>query len=69
MSVHTPTTDETLTGDSLLSAFVNIYPPLVGAIGAAYKTRELADQMAGSGRIACVEVLYEPGEGINDIRS
>lgn len=66
MSVHTPTDDETLT--CLKRVFVNIYPPLNGACGAAYATRELAEQWAGRSRIACVEVFYEAGEG-HDVRS
>lgn len=44
--------------------FVNIYPPVVGACGAVYETRELADQMAGKGRLACKEIYVLPGEGI-----
>lgn len=49
--------------------FVNIYwPPLIGAMGAVYHSRELADQMAGRNRIACKEVKIEPGEGISDRR-
>ena len=36
--------------------YVNVYRPLAGSIGHAYETRELADQMAGRDRIACVEV-------------
>lgn len=44
--------------------FVNIYPPMVGACGAVYETRELADQMAGRNRLACKEIYVQPGEGI-----
>lgn len=36
--------------------FVNIYRPFAGQIGTAYATRELADQMAARGRLACIEV-------------
>lgn len=36
--------------------FVNVYRPFAGQIGAAYATRELADQMAARGRLACIEV-------------
>lgn len=36
--------------------FVNVYPPFAGQIGTAYATRELADQMAARGRLACIEV-------------
>ncbi|MGM4987393.1 hypothetical protein [Tardiphaga sp. 841_E9_N1_2] len=68
MSVHTTTTDETLIGTGLLRVFVNIYPPLNGACGSAYKTRELAEQWAGRSRIACIEVFYEAGEGVDDVR-
>jgi hypothetical protein len=50
--------------DEPKTAFVNIYPPLVGAVGSAYATREMADQMAGQSRIACVEITYWTGEGI-----
>lgn len=65
MSVHTPTDDETLKGTGMRRAFINIYPPLNGACGAAYATQELADQWAGRSRIACIEIFYEPGEGLN----
>jgi hypothetical protein len=65
MTVHTPTTDETLTGDAAMRVYVNIYPPINGSCGAVYKTRALADQWAGKMRIACVEVEYKPGEGTN----
>lgn len=68
MSVHSLTTDETLIATGKLRAFVNIYPPMVGACGSAYKTRELADQFAGSSRIACIEIEYSPGDGIDDVR-
>lgn len=69
MSVHTTTEDETLTGTGLQRVFVNIYPPFAGAVGAAYKTRQLADQLCGRSRIACIEVFYEIGEGVDDVRS
>ncbi len=36
--------------------FVNVYQPFAGAIGTAYATRQLADQMAARGRLACIEV-------------
>jgi hypothetical protein len=36
--------------------YVNIYQPFAGQIGTAYATRELADQMAARGRLACVEI-------------
>lgn len=45
--------------------WVNVYRPLIGASGTAYETRELADQMAGRGRIACVEIKFEAGEGLD----
>ncbi|MES2602120.1 MAG: hypothetical protein V4602_15060 [Pseudomonadota bacterium] len=44
--------------------YVNIYRGLAGACGSVYETRELADQMAGQGRIACKEVEIAPGEGL-----
>lgn len=46
--------------------FANIYRPLIGSCGQVYATEELADQMAGRGRIACVEFtvdLPDNGEG------
>lgn len=46
------------------TVWVNIYPPIVGACGSAYKTRELADQFAGRNRIACVEMKYIVGQGV-----
>jgi hypothetical protein len=52
--------DQSTEGDTpaanLLQVFVNIYRPLNGACGSVYTTRELADQWAGRGRLACVEV-------------
>lgn len=36
--------------------FVNVYQPFAGQIGTAYATRELADQMAARGRLACIEI-------------
>lgn len=36
--------------------FVNVYSPFAGQIGTAYATKQLADQMAARGRLACVEV-------------
>lgn len=66
--MHSLTTDDTLTATAKLRAFVNIYPPLIGACGSAYKTRVLADQFAGSSRIACIEIEYSAGEGIDDVR-
>lgn len=36
--------------------FLNVYPPFASQIGTAYPTRALADQMAGRGRLACIEV-------------
>jgi hypothetical protein len=47
--------------------FVNIYEPgIIGASGSVYKTRELADQMAGRGRVACKEIYVAPGEGLQE---
>lgn len=65
MTAHCSTEDETLTASGKLRAFLNIYPPLIGACGSAYKTRLVADQMAGRNRIACIEVEYEAGEGLD----
>lgn len=44
--------------------FVNIYTPVNGACGSVYESRELADQMAGKGRLACKEIYVRDGEGI-----
>ena len=44
--------------------WVNIYRGVAGSAGSAYETRELADQMAGRGRIACKEIYVMPGEGL-----
>jgi len=44
--------------------FVNIYSPVNGACGAVYATRDLADRLAGKGRLACKEIYVLPGEGI-----
>jgi hypothetical protein len=46
--------------------WVNIYRVFVGSVGTAYETRELADQMAARGRIACKEICVVPGEGLED---
>ncbi|MCA6114274.1 hypothetical protein J6524_04935 [Bradyrhizobium sp. WSM 1738] len=43
--------------------FVNLYRPLMGACGSVYTSRELADQMAGRDRLACVEVKVGVGLG------
>lgn len=45
--------------------FVNIYRPFAGQIGTAYATRELADQMAARGRLACVQINMH-GALVND---
>lgn len=37
--------------------FVNLYSPFAAQVGTAYETRELADQMAARGRLACLEVI------------
>lgn len=37
--------------------FVNIYSPFAAQVGTAYETKELADQMAARGRLACIEVM------------
>lgn len=41
--------------------FVNVYRALNGAMGSVYASRELADWMAGCGRLICLEI--EIGEG------
>jgi len=43
--------------------FVNLYRPLMGACGSVYSSRELADQMAGRDRLACLEVKVGVGLG------
>lgn len=44
--------------------FANIYRPMIGACGHVYASEELADQMAGRDRIACVEFEFElPEDG------
>lgn len=37
--------------------YVNIYSPFAAQVGTAYETREIADQMAARGRLACIEVM------------
>ncbi len=39
--------------------YANIYPPVIGSCGHVYATRQLADQMAGRDRIACVPFTCE----------
>lgn len=46
--------------------YVNIYRGLAGACGSVYETRAIADQMAGSGRMACKRVEIAAGDGIED---
>jgi hypothetical protein len=46
--------------------FANIYPPIIGACGSVYSTLELANQMAGRARIACVEFTFDPDQGEDD---
>jgi hypothetical protein len=46
--------------------WVNVYYPVIGSLGSAYGSRGLADQMAGRGRIACVKVQFDNGEGMKD---
>lgn len=46
--------------------WVNVYSPFVESIGTAYATEELAEKWASRGRIARVEVEYEPGEGMQN---
>lgn len=40
---------------------VNVYRPLMGACGSVYTSRELADQLAGRDRLACVEIKVGVG--------
>lgn len=47
--------------------WVNVYRPFVESVGNAYASKELADKWAGAGRIACIEVEFEPGEGLNNV--
>jgi hypothetical protein len=63
MTVYCSTSDQTLTASEKSTAYVNIYPALNGACGSVYRTRQIADQF-GKGRIAVIEVKYEPGEGL-----
>ncbi|MGJ4928130.1 hypothetical protein ACQR1I_16635 [Bradyrhizobium sp. HKCCYLS2038] len=44
-----------------LRAWVNVYRPLNGAMGAVYASRSLADQMAGRDRLACIEIQIPHG--------
>lgn len=39
--------------------WINVYRPAIGACGSVYASRELADQMAGRDRLACIEVSVE----------
>lgn len=45
--------------------WVNFYRELRGATGSAHATREAADTWR-KGRIACVKVEFEEGEGLQD---
>lgn len=42
--------------------YVNVYPPFAAQAGIAYATLELANQMAASSRIACIEVDIKAGK-------
>jgi len=46
--------------------WVNVYRPFVESVGNAYASKDLADKWAGAGRIACIEVEFEPGEGLQN---
>lgn len=49
-----------------ITLYANIYSrSLAGSRGSVYATEEIADQMAGPGRIACVEFTFDP-EGDDD---
>lgn len=39
--------------------YANIYAPFAGSCGSVYETRELADQMAARGRLACIPFALE----------
>lgn len=43
-----------------MKLWANVYRSLNGAVGSVHETRALADQMAASGRLACVEFEF-PG--------
>jgi hypothetical protein len=45
------------------SYFVNVYRPGRDALGSVFPSRELADQIAGRDRLACVEVKAGVGLG------
>jgi quercetin dioxygenase-like cupin family protein len=62
MTVHCSTSDPTLRASGKTVVYVNMFHALNGACGSAWITRQIADQF-GKGRIAVVEVEFEPGEG------
>lgn len=43
-----------------VAVWVNLYRETIGSCGSAYTSKELADQMAGRDRLACVRVLVKP---------
>lgn len=43
--------------------YANIYAPFAGSCGSVYETRELADQMAARGRLACVRFTANVPQG------
>jgi hypothetical protein len=45
------------------SYWVNVYRPLMAALGSVYSSREHADHLAGRDRLACVEVKAGVGLG------
>jgi hypothetical protein len=47
--------------------FANLYKPVIGSCGHVYASRQLADQMAGRDRLACVPFEVEiPNEDSTD---
>lgn len=55
----TEASGETMTGARSFKAWANVYRSLNGAMGSVYASRELADQQAAYGRLACVEIEFE----------
>lgn len=55
--------------------FVNFYPPCDDTTSAhpwrttSWDTQELADRNAQPGRIACIMVEFEPGQGLDRIEA
>lgn len=45
-------------------AWANVYSEFRGALGSIHATREIADQQAARGRLACVEIKVVEGMGL-----